>query len=230
MTKYRIIVVDPPWTFGDSLDNRKVQRGASAHYDTLSLQRLADLWLGPELADRDSLLALWCPAAMLREGLEVIHRWGYVYKQSWVWVKTAKKQTVEPAMARHLHELHGARTTVYPQGITKELGLAFGMGRLARSCKELVLVGTRGQIYKHLAVRNERDVFMAPATKHSSKPEELQDQLDRMFPTGERLELFARRDRPGWTCTGLECPSTLGEDVRVTVERLKAEEVKTKES
>lgn len=35
------------------------------------------------------------------------------------------------------------------------------------------------------------------------------------------LDIFARRARPGWTCIGLECPTSLGEDVRVSLDRLK---------
>ena len=37
---------------------------------------------------------------------------------------------------------------------------------------------------------------------------------------GPYLELFARRDRPGWTTVGLECPSTEGEDIFASIDRL----------
>jgi len=40
-------------------------------------------------------------------------------------------------------------------------------------------------------------------TKHSQKPEAFQDEIERVSP-GPRLELFARRARPGWTVWGNE--------------------------
>lgn len=35
------------------------------------------------------------------------------------------------------------------------------------------------------------------------------------------LDIFARRDRKGWTCVGLESLKTIGEDIRDTLDRLK---------
>ena len=39
--------------------------------------------------------------------------------------------------------------------------------------------------------------------KHSAKPEAFQDMVEAVSP-GPRLELFARRARPGWTVWGNE--------------------------
>lgn len=39
---------------------------------------------------------------------------------------------------------------------------------------------------------------------HARKPEELQDWIEEAFTGQNRLELFARRNRPGWTCYGNE--------------------------
>lgn len=47
-------------------------------------------------------------------------------------------------------------------------------------------------------------VIVAPRRRHSEKPEELQDLIERVYPGLRYLELFARRTRPGWTCRGLE--------------------------
>ena len=99
--------------------------------------------------------------------------------------------------------------------------LAFGMGRLFRQTHELAIIGVRGKIYNHLENKSQRSVHFHPATKHSVKPEYLQDRLDLMFPKGNRLEMFARRARKGWVCVGLESPQTMGEDIRDTLNRLK---------
>lgn len=42
-----------------------------------------------------------------------------------------------------------------------------------------------------------------PHNKHSSKPEDVQDRIERLHGPQTRLELFARRERPGWDSWGL---------------------------
>lgn len=73
------------------------------------------------------------------------------------------------------------------------------------SC-EFVLLGKRGKIPERQGgARNERQLLVKKRShKHSEKPEEIQDAIERMFPNANKLELFARRHRGGWTCTGNE--------------------------
>ena len=94
---------------------------------------------------------------------------------------------------------------------SKSGGLAFGMGRTFRACSEHALIGTRGK--PKCLNRSQRNVSLDPATRHSEKPETIQDRLELMF-NGPYLELFARRERPRWTCVGDECPGTVGVDIR----------------
>lgn len=77
----------------------------------------------------------------------------------------------------------------------------FGMGRTVRASHETCLVASRGrpEVLNH----NTRSVFEAPYTRHSGKPEEFFDLVEALSP-GPYLELFARRERPGWTCLGDE--------------------------
>lgn len=192
---FKIIVADPPWSFGDKLSKMKdqTQRGADSHYSTLDLPAILALPVA-QIADDAALLGLWVPSSMLRDGLDVMSAWGFEQKQVWTWVKQSKSGK-----------------------------MACGMGRLARNATENMLVGVRGRIYADLADRSTRNVFHAPNEGHSRKPDIVQDALDRMFPTGRRLEMFARRDRPGWTCVGNEAPGTRGEDIRGSLERLLGE-------
>lgn len=48
-------------------------------------------------------------------------------------------------------------------------------------------------------------VFTEPATEHSRKPEESYLCIETVTP-GPYLEIFARRERPGWTSWGNEVP------------------------
>ncbi len=132
----------------------------------------------------DALLALWVPSSLLVDGLRVMQAWGFEQKQIYTWAKSSST------------------------------GLAFGMGRYFRGCTEHALIGTRGKVAKLVTSKSERNAELSPGLPHSKKPEALQERLERMLPGGPYLELFARRQRPGWVCVGNEAPDTHGIDVR----------------
>jgi N6-adenosine-specific RNA methylase IME4 len=46
-------------------------------------------------------------------------------------------------------------------------------------------------------------VVMAPVPTHSTKPEEVRRRIERLY-SGPRLELYARKETPNWTCWGDE--------------------------
>ena len=75
----------------------------------------------------------------------------------------------------------------------------FGMGRILRAEHETCLVATRGK--PKPKVLNVRSTFEAPTGRHSEKPEAFFDLVETLYG-GPYLELFARRKRDGWRCTG----------------------------
>lgn len=79
-----------------------------------------------------------------------------------------------------------------------------GMGYYARSRHELVLIGTKGEMPPPETERKPDSVITAPRREHSRKPDELYGIIERMYPHGRYLELFARRTRPNWTSWGSE--------------------------
>lgn len=80
----------------------------------------------------------------------------------------------------------------------------FGMGRHVRAAHETAVVAVRGRPQRLSA--SERSVFEAVAGRHSEKPEAFYDIVERLAP-GPYVELFARRQRPGWTCLGNQAPA-----------------------
>lgn len=234
--KYRVIVADPPWPFGDKLTMSDVKRGSAANYDTMTIDDIAGLDV-KSLATDDSVLALWVPSSLLVEGLETMKQWGFTLKQTHIWVKIKKRPLNDLLKIAHMvmkdlwqmgskdtfpytnsiqlcmHNLLG-----YDGGLTSTL--AFGMGRLFRQTHEICLIGTRGKPYRFLKCKSMRSVHFHPLLEHSAKPDDLQIMLEKMFPRVKKLEMFARRNRKGWTCVGLECPSTKGEDIRDSIIRL----------
>lgn len=100
---------------------------------------------------------------------------------------------------------------------TKSGGLAFGMGRQFRGTSEHALIGTCGR--PKPASKSERNVELSLNMGHSIKPASLQERLEAMYPDASKLEMFARRERPGWDCVGNECPTTAGIDIRSWFEK-----------
>ncbi len=82
------------------------------------------------------------------------------------------------------------------------------MGYWFQGTSEPILLGTKG---KHGRIRTGaigalcgvQRQFYAPAMGHSIKHETLHDYAEEHLP-GPYAELFARRERPGWDCFGLE--------------------------
>ena len=69
---------------------------------------------------------------------------------------------------------------------------------------ELCLVFKRGRIPQPRGARNVRQLVSAKRGPHSTKPEEVRERIERMFPDQRRIELFARSTVPGWRSWGLE--------------------------
>lgn len=72
---------------------------------------------------------------------------------------------------------------------------------------ELCLVFKRGKIPQPRGARNIRQLVSAKRGAHSSKPEEIRQRIEQMFPTQQKIELFARASTPPtptWSLWGLE--------------------------
>lgn len=78
----------------------------------------------------------------------------------------------------------------------------FGMGHFVRAEHETCIVATRGKI--KVLSRSIRSTFEAPVGLHSEKPEMFYREIVERLSPGPYVELFARRQREGWTCLGPE--------------------------
>jgi N6-adenosine-specific RNA methylase IME4 len=164
MTKYKVLVADCPWKFGDPLPGNG--RGAEKNYRCLTVKEICNY--GPPEMAPDSYLFLWRVSSMVEEAYQVVRAWGFVPKTEIVWRKV-----------RESGKLH------------------FGMGRTLRAAHETCIVATRGKPKpKNLSTRSIFD-------RHSAKPEIFCDLVEALCE-GPYVELFARRQRPGWTCFGDE--------------------------
>ncbi|MBY6244171.1 MT-A70 family methyltransferase [Methylosinus sp. Sm6] len=127
-----------------------------------------------KLAAPNCAHVMWTTQAQLPLALDLLLHWGFDYRSCGSWAKQSKS---------------GA-------------SWAFGTGYWFRSAAELFLVGAIGapRIMSH----SERNLIVAPVREHSRKPDEMHEMLERMFPRVRKLEMFARRSRPGWDSWGDE--------------------------
>jgi len=78
-----------------------------------------------------------------------------------------------------------------------------GIGSWLRCQAEFCLLGIKGKPQWNLS--NERDILRIPRGKHSEKPDEFYDMVEKLCPTkGEYADIFSRKKRPGWRSYGDE--------------------------
>jgi N6-adenosine-specific RNA methylase IME4 len=87
--KFGTILADPPWRFQNRTGKVAPEHRRLSRYGTMSfvdIEALPDV----ELAAPVSHLYLWCPNALLPQGLSVMQAWGFQYKGNIVWDKIRK--------------------------------------------------------------------------------------------------------------------------------------------
>lgn len=84
--------------------------------------------------------------------------------------------------------------------------LRMGLGHYFRHRTELLLFGVRGSL--RIPRRDLLALIRERSSRHSQKPEKAYELIEAASP-GPRLELFARRKRPGWDAWGNEVQSNI---------------------
>ena len=172
--RFGTILADPPWRFSNRTGRVAPEYRRLHRYQSLPFEEIVRLPVS-ELSSEEGHLYLWVPNAMLREGLEVMKRWGFEYKTNLVW--------------------HKVRKDGGPDGR--------GVGFYLRNVTELVLFGVRGAIRTSKPGRTQVNIMRTQKREHSRKPDELYDIIESCSP-GPYLELFARHGREGWVQWGNE--------------------------
>jgi N6-adenosine-specific RNA methylase IME4 len=78
------------------------------------------------------------------------------------------------------------------------------MGHYNSVRHEFLLICTRGSCLPDVPTLYDSVQSIERSQTHSEKPEEFRSIIDHLYPTGNRLELFARKQVDGWTAYGLE--------------------------
>ena|SRR5215469_472536 len=166
--RYAAILADPPWDW-KAWSQKGTGRSASSHYDVLD--QLDLIALGAqirELAADDCALFLWSIWSMQPHAHEVIAAWGFRY--------------INCAF------LWAKRTRT-------DRAWNFGTGFWTRQQTEPCLFATRGK--PKCLDHGVPQLIIASVRQHSQKPDETYGCIERLVG-GPYLELFSRRNWPGW--------------------------------
>jgi N6-adenosine-specific RNA methylase IME4 len=171
--RFGTILVDPPWQFANRTGKIAPEHRRLPRYTTLSLSEIKGLPV-QLVASSTAHLYLWCPNAMLPEGLAVMKAWGFTYKSNIVWHKVRKDGGSDGR----------------------------GVGFYFRNVTELMLFGVRGRNARTLAPgRRQVNLLATRKREHSRKPDE-QYKIIEACSSGPFFELFARGTRKGWATWG----------------------------
>lgn len=88
-------------------------------------------------------------------------------------------------------------------------------GYYTMSRNEFCIIGKKGRIPKPRGARNIRQYYQEKRNKHSAKPYEFRERIEKMFPDQLKLEMFARVKSHGWDIWGNE----LTNDITIEGER-----------
>lgn len=80
-------------------------------------------------------------------------------------------------------------------------------GRYTLSQTEFVLVFKKGKFPSPRGAKNVRQLISIHRNKHSEKPFDVIEGITKMFPSQEKIELFARKNYEDWDNWGLEIPN-----------------------
>lgn len=220
---YSCIIADPPWQYDDKMGAMKsTGNGASSQYHTMPFEDICDLAtlqldgttgknalhiMGKRIAE-NAHLWLWITNPFLVSGYGqwLLDKWGFTPKTMATWVKgrlgvLSRPPSVKGARMRIFTELeHDVDDDLV---VDPELVQHFNQGRYLRGTTEHCILAVRGDC--PALVHNLPNAFIYPGRwpgrLHSEKPPVIHEWAERLSP-GPRLELFARRTRPGWDAVG----------------------------
>jgi len=79
-----------------------------------------------------------------------------------------------------------------------------GVGFYVRGWHELLIIATKGSFLPLDRSKVVGSVIEAPIREHSRKPDDFHDLIERLYPGGNYIEIFARSQREGWSTYGNE--------------------------
>lgn len=176
MKKYGIICMDPPWEYkGQTQHNGKGGKDTGSAARHYSTMKTKD---------------------MITEFKAIIDEWADDDCLIFMWATWPHlDQAIELGKGFGFNYVH--TSFVWDK-------MAVNPGFYTMTQTEPVLCFKKGKIPRPRGSRNQRQLVQVKRTKHSEKPQEVYDRIELMFPEQNKIEMFARKQRPGWDCWGNE--------------------------
>lgn len=166
--KYKIIYANPPWKYNTYSAKGQNKKSAKSHFHCMEKEDIVKIPVSKICAD-DCILFLWVTFPCLKDGLELIEKWGFEYKTcAFNWVKKNKHKD----------------------------SLFTGLGFWTRSNSEICLLATRGRPKR--IDKSVHQVIYSKIREYGQKPDEAREKIVKLCGDIPMIELFAKEQVNGW--------------------------------
>jgi N6-adenosine-specific RNA methylase IME4 len=226
MEKYKLILTDPPYSFGN-FNRENDKRGARKEYPTQSKE---DIYKTARhikgMMDDNSTMLIWAPDTHLQEMMKFIDEAGFKYiTKAFTWVKTNKTydKIMEAALdwdKKYPIKADQPIMSFYSDDVIKAMRPKIGMGFYTRKQTESCYLAKRGKGIPKIS-SSVAEVIQARIGVHSKKPIEIYQRIDELFGNDmKRIEVYCREVLAGWHGVGNDIS---GNDVLVDIDKINKE-------
>jgi N6-adenosine-specific RNA methylase IME4 len=151
---FHTALADPPHVFDNATGKVAPEHKRLHRYPTMTLDEICALPVSNVMC-ATAHVYLWCPNALLPNGLKILSAWDFTYKSNIVWHKVRKDGGSDGR----------------------------GVGFYFRNVTELILFGVRGKNARTLAPGRRQVNFLATRKReHSRKPDEIYQIIEACSP------------------------------------------------
>lgn len=183
LEKYAIMYADPPWDYGGKMQFDKSSKGAEEIDLNKNIFISAANFKYPTVKTH---VLKKIPLIEIAEDDSLLFMW-----------------VTNPHLAQGI-ELGQAWGFEYRTVAFVWDKMVHNPGHYTLSFCELCLLFKRGRIPQPRGARNVQQLVREVRGQHSRKPDEIRYRIEKMFPTQNKIELFARSNSEGWDAWGLD--------------------------
>lgn len=187
--KYDVIYVDPPWDYGGKMQYDKSAKKSENINWGRDIFISAANFKYPTIKTKDMMKI---PIADIANNDCILFMW-----------------VTNPHLAQGI-ELGKAWGFEYKTVAFVWDKMNHNPGQYTMSNCELCLLFKKGRIPQPRGARNIQQLVRIARTEHSRKPLDILHNIEKMFPTQKKIELFARHKPAGWDVWGLDVQEIYG--------------------
>ena len=212
---YDVIYADPSWQYGSKHyqdGNRDFKKLDNIYNKVSSFKELKELPV-KYMTDSPSLIFMWVTGSHLKEGIELMEKWGFKQKTiAFVWVKIYETgnycYNFAPWTLPSVEIcLLGTKGTKFDKQVnnTKQLVVEDEMGNLIQGSElkdHRDRIDHIDRIVEYMLTVEFFNLAVETRTQHSVKPDEIRKRIETLVGDIPKIELFAREKNEGWDVWG----------------------------